>query len=66
MVSLKRSGREIPALINHLQIILVQTLSVQVDNGYLIQKKCLVSQSSMEDAGSQKKKKKKLKKKPTH
>lgn len=51
MVSLKRSGREIPALINHLQIIPVQTLSVQIDNGYLIQKKCLVSQSSMEDAG---------------
>lgn len=44
MVSLKCSGREIPALINHLQIILVQTLSVQIDNGYLIQKKCLVSQ----------------------
>lgn len=44
MVSLKHSGREIPALINHLQIILVQTLSVQIDNGYLIQKKRLVSQ----------------------
>lgn len=44
MVSLKCSGREIPALINHLQIILVQTVSVQIDNGYLIQKKCLVSQ----------------------
>jgi len=44
MVSLKHSGREIPALINHLQIVLVQTLSVQIDNGYLIQKKCPVSQ----------------------
>lgn len=37
MVSLKSSGSEIPALMNHLQIIVVQTLSVQIDNGYLIQ-----------------------------
>lgn len=37
MVSLESSGSEIPALMNHLQIVVVQTLSVQIDNGYLIQ-----------------------------
>lgn len=37
MVSLTSSGSEIPALMNHLPIVLVQTLSVQIDNGYLIQ-----------------------------
>lgn len=37
MVSLKSSGSETPALMNHLQIIVAQTLCVQIDNGYLIQ-----------------------------
>lgn len=45
MVSLESSGSEIPALMNHLQIVVVQTLSVQIDNGYLIQSDAFLKRS---------------------